>query len=143
MIVTTNMYFLLMLDPKDTHVLLADGPYWRQGFSEGSESRVWTSLRDKFVLHHPERTTPSLPHAWEIAGGTLSQMAAAGYGGQSTCGRLLEFAVHALLVRSSFVSFRLLLTGLRLAQDGHERIIPQDTFRTTGASLMSSYGMEG
>ena len=30
MIVTTNMYFLTMLDPKDRHCMLVDGPYRRE-----------------------------------------------------------------------------------------------------------------
>ena len=96
MIVTTNMYFLTMLDPKDRHCMLVDGPYWREELSEGPKSEMWKRLcrqcKAKGVNIQDWR------HPWEIAGADLTRMRDAGYGGESTCEKLFSHAVHAMLV---------------------------------------------
>ena len=101
MIISTNMYFLLMLKPEDPSTLLVDGPYWRRSFSDPSTIAQWDAEDLWRKTHDP--TAKAYTQPWRKGGDLLERMKNAGYGGVSTCAGIIRFALHALLVCISLV----------------------------------------
>lgn len=80
--------------------MLVDGPYWTKALAEGTGSSLWKSLQHDG--NESGTTVEATTHPWDVVGEDLLRMERAGYGGQKTCADLFKWAVHAMLVWSSY-----------------------------------------